>query len=716
MRQNVKYYNIYLTISVFVIVFCYINLQNVNSQPSETLKYISPWKIKGFAKNSERIGDIYSAIEYYEELQKNQPKNTAYSMALGNLYFKARNYIMAKEYFTKAYENDKDVYTDALFYKALMEKMCGDYATAKDDFQKFIKAAKGTSFEQDYKKRTKLEIDGCDLAKNKIDSSLKMVVNHLDTSINKAHVEMSPFPISKNNIIYASLKEDKIKYVDLNDSSQKMPVRQIYTAKKIGDKWQSNGIFEGPFNIPDINTCNGAFSPDGSHFYFTRCKQNWKNKTICEIYLSKKVDGTWSEPEKLNSEINNPNYTSTQPTVGSNSKFNTEVLYYVSDRKGGKGGTDIWYTEYNPKKNIFKTPKNAGSRINTVADEVTPFYDFDTRTLYFSSNGFPSIGGLDVFKNTGELGTWTYPQNVGYPVNSSVDDMYFVVCKSKEDGFLVSNRKGGVALLSETCCDDIYEYKWTEYIHVGVTGKIFEIKDSAIFKQLEYQIEVDKFINDDDPFEKINPLKGQIVNLFQLTNDNERIFIKTDSTSEEGRYFFDIEPGKQYKLIVENFGRFNKELNVDTRKIIKSDTIRLDAIYINTLPKDPIIIKNIYYDFDDWKLTENSKIVIDTTLLKILTTNPRIIVELGSHTDSKGEDNYNFNLSQKRAESVVKYLISKGIEKERLIAKGYGETKPIAKNENADGSDNPEGRQMNRRTEFKIIGSLDQYSKILYQE
>ncbi len=720
MRQNVKYYNklknIISTCLKLLFVICYFYPSTSYSQPSETMKYISPWKIKGFAKNSERLGDTYSAIEYYEQLQKNQPKNTSYSMALGRLYQSARNYPMAKECYTRAYENDKEAYFDALYYKALMEKMCGDYDIAKEDFQKFLKIIKGSSYEQDFKKKAKNEIAGCELAKNKLDSALKVVVNHVDTSINKAHVEMSPFPISNSQIIYASLKADKVKYLDLQDSSQKMPVRQIYVAKKVGDNWKSTGIFDGPFNIPEVNTCNGTFSPDGNHFYFTRCKQNWKNITICEIYLSKKVDGVWSEPEKLNNEINNPKYTSTQPAVGNDSKLNAEVLYFVSDRKGGKGGLDIWYSTYNSKKNIYKAPRNAGNRINTIGDEATPFYDIDNRTLYFSSTGFPGMGGYDIFKNIGELSTWLNPLNVGYPLNSSTDDIYFVVGKNKEEGFLVSNRKGGVSLLSETCCDDIYEYKWSEFIHVGVTGKIFAIKDSTIYKQLEHQIEVEKFINDDDPFEKIDPLNKQVVSLFLVADEKEKIFIKSDSTDVDGKYFFDIEPGKEYKVVVENYGMFNKELKVDTRKIVKSDTIRLDAIYINILPKDPIVIKNIYYDFDDWKLTESSKLVIDTTLLKILIANPRIIVEIGSHTDSKGDDNYNLKLSQRRAESVVKYLISKGIDKDRLSAKGYGESVAIAKNENADGSDNPEGRQMNRRTEFKIIGSLDQYSKIIYQK
>ena len=720
MRPNVDFHKgphnsfVYLAKGIMLIfIFCPML---IFAQPSETMKYISSWKIKGFAKNSERIGDIYSAIEYYEALAKKNPENTAYMMALGHLYRNARNYPMALENYSSAYDRDKDTYPEALYYKGLMEKMNGDYEKAKEDFQKFLKIIKNAEFDMDYKKMAKNEIEGCDLAKKKIDSVLKVVIFHLDTSINKAHVEASPHSTAKNEIIFASLREDKVRYVDLQDSTQKLPVRQIYKAKRIGDKWQYTGIFDGPFNNPEENTLNGTYSPNGNRFYFTRCKQNWKNDNICEIYRSDKTEAGWSDPIKLGKEINDPNYTSSQPTVGNDSKTNSEVLYFVSNRKGGKGGLDIWYTIYNEKKQEYKTPRNASSRINSIGDEVTPYYDMSNRTLYYSTTGWPSLGGFDVYKNTGEMGTWLNPTNIGYPINTSTDDIYFTVGKNKEEGFFVSNRKGGVALLSETCCDDIYEYKWTEFIHLGVTGKIFAIQDSSIYLQLEKQIFENKFINDDDPNEKVNPLEKQAVNLFLVAENKEKIFIKADTTTKEGDYFFDIEPGKQYKIVVENYGMFNKELNIDTRKIIRSDTLRLDAIYINVLPKEPIVIKNIYYDFDDWRLTENARTVIDTTLLNILTTNPRIIVEIGSHTDSKGDDNYNIKLSQRRAESVVKYLIEKGIEKERLFAKGYGETMFIAPNENPDGTDNPEGRQMNRRTEFRIVGSLDQYSKVIYEE
>ncbi|NSW45678.1 MAG: OmpA family protein [Bacteroidales bacterium] len=347
---------------------------------------------------------------------------------------------------------------------------------------------------------------------------------------------------------------------------------------------------------------------------------------------------------------------------------------------------------------------------------MTPFYDIESHTLYFSSDGWPSIGGLDIFKAQGELTQFSNPENIGFPINSSVDDIYCVTSKNREGGFFVSNRKGTVALLNETCCDDIWEYRWTNFIQVAITGKIYAIKDSTIYQQLEKQIVDKNFIEElDSTTEKVNPLPDKKVDLY-LQQGNERIYIKSISTNENGEFFFNLEPQKEYKILIDNYGFFNKEISVSTMNITHSDTLHADAIYINVIPLEPVVIKNIYYEFSKWNLTDSSKAVIDRTLYKLLVDNPRIVVEISSHTDSISSDEYNLKLSQKRAESVVKYLISKGIDKDRLVAKGYGESKPIAPNTNPDGTDNPEGRQKNRRTEFRIIGSIDQYSKIIYEE
>jgi outer membrane protein OmpA-like peptidoglycan-associated protein len=193
--------------------------------------------------------------------------------------------------------------------------------------------------------------------------------------------------------------------------------------------------------------------------------------------------------------------------------------------------------------------------------------------------------------------------------------------------------------------------------------------------------------------------------------------LQKDSTTKEGQYFFDLKVNKDYILEFQSNKIPPTTLEFTTKGITKSDTLVIHDVGIEYLSnKEPFIIKNIYYDFDKYKLRPESQKIIDSTLLVILREAPDIIIELSSHTDSKGDDAYNIELSQKRAESVVNYLIKKGIDKNRLVAKGYGETRPIAPNENPDGSDNPEGRQKNRRTEFRIIGNLSQYSEIIYEE
>ncbi|MBO7480787.1 MAG: OmpA family protein, partial [Bacteroidales bacterium] len=204
------------------------------------------------------------------------------------------------------------------------------------------------------------------------------------------------------------------------------------------------------------------------------------------------------------------------------------------------------------------------------------------------------------------------------------------------------------------------------------------------------------------------------VDLYMTDKEGKNHFLKSTETAN-GMYFFSLERDFDYYISVKDFNNKEKKLAFTTNGIIHSDTLHLDPIIINTLSTRSFVVENIYYDFAKYNLREESKTVIDTTILKILNAYPRIIVEISSHTDSVGTDQSNMTLSQNRAQSVVNYLIQKGISKDRLVAKGYGESKPIAPNSNPDGSDNPEGRQKNRRTEFRVIGHLDDDADILYE-
>jgi len=266
--------------------------------------------------------------------------------------------------------------------------------------------------------------------------------------------------------------------------------------------------------------------------------------------------------------------------------------------------------------------------------------------------------------------------------------LYYTKNQDRESGYFVSNRPGAVSVKGPTCCDDIYYYQPVKNVSVFVTGEVLSMIKT-----------------DSTDAEEMVSLTGAELKVFEIKQDTS-ILIKTIQTDAEGKYVLeDLEADKKYKVVAEKDGFLKTSTNVNTSGVTYSET-REANIFVNK-EDEPIVLKNIYYEFDKDVLTPESKATIDTTLMQILIDNPLIIIEIGSHTDSKGSMAYNEDLSRRRAISVVDYLISKGIPDARLKAKGYGETDPIAPNKNADGTDNPEGRAKNRRTEFKVIGELE---------
>jgi outer membrane protein OmpA-like peptidoglycan-associated protein len=668
-------------------------------------------QLKNFAKNADRLGDTYTAVDFLEPYCKMRPKDAAMNIRLAELYFASRDYAKAEKHFAKVYKEWGDDYPEALFYQAQSMKAQGKYLEAKEVFTKFqrkLKNIKNTSITSSL---VRDEIASCDLAPTIIGKPLKVKIEPMTRSVNSPHVDLSPIPVSDSLFYYSSLRMDSVFYFERDDSTGNIPVRQFYVAHKEGNDWIGGSPMPGPINIPGVETGNGAFSRDGNRFYFTRCARNFQGKMICEMYVTQRAGNSgWSNPVKLNSMVNDPNYTSTQPTIGYTARSNYEVVYFVSDRPGGKGGFDIWYTIFNSKKGEYTAPKNAGSKINTSGDEFTPFYDNPTRTLYFSSNGRQGIGGLDIFKTMGELRKWFDSQNIGYPINSSYDDLYFTISKNREDGFLVSNRPGTNSFRNPSCCDDIYQYRWTDFIRLAVSGYIYPAEKGKVGRDLDQE----QLLKMKDV---IKPMKGAVISLYMIVKKTkEKIFIDRDTTNEDGKYFFDLLPDIDYKFEMEGAQYFNEQVNISTDGINFSYTIEMPPIWVNIITDKPIVLKNVYYELDKANLTQSSKNVIDTTILELMTKATDIIVEVSAHADSIGNAEYNKKLSQDRAQNVVDYLISKGIERKRLVAVGYGSEKPVAPNFKPDGSDNPEGREQNRRTEFRVIGTLSATEEVDTEE
>ena len=681
------------TIKYFLFVFLFVITNLVFSQAPINTEGLKDFQLKRFAQNAQRKGDIYSAIAYYEAYLKNNASSYSDWYEIANLYRKARDYQKSEKAYKIIIDNVLTKYPDAQFYYARMLKANGNYEAAKAEYIKFNTSKNNSDIEniKQLKKLAKAEIAGCDTAIELSKGKYSTIVTHLNETINKAHVESSPLLLDSNTLIYGSLNEEDLKLYSI-ENQDSIPVRKFYVAKRVDKQWNGGTPLKGPFNEKNVNVGNGSFSPDGKRFYFSKCKPNFEGKMICRIYVSSKEKDTWSEPKDLGDLVNSEEFTSTMPTVGYDNKKKQEVIYFVSNRvQSSKGGMDIWYTTYDAKKKLYKEPKNIGGTINSVGDEITPNYDNENKTLYFSSDGFPGLGELDIFQSTGEFKSWSVPENIGAPFNSSADDLYYVKGKNSKEksGFFVSNRKGGVSLMNETCCDDIYEYSDPQFLNIFIAGKIIEVSSDSTEKQ-------------------IAPLSKTNVSLFKINKDSTESLLKTTLTNEKGEYSFQVEQGKTYKVLAEAQGYLNKKIEISTDTITKSDTIRTN-IGMKQTPKGAIVISNIYYETAKADLRPESRESLDKELVNLLKDNPKLIIEISSHTDDVGTNEYNQKLSQARAESVVNYLIGHGIEKSRLIAKGYGEGKPIAPNTT------PEGRQKNRRTEFKIIGYIKNV-EVSYEE
>lgn len=421
--------------------------------------------------------------------------------------------------------------------------------------------------------------------------------------------------------------------------------------KKWNKKWH-----EGP----------ASFSSDGTIVAFTR--NNYESKSNddvvkLQIFFSKMKYGEWTEIEPF--KLNNSNYSVGHPCLNNDGS----KMYFTSDMPGGFGGSDIYYIEKEPSGEWGK-PVNLGDKINTEANEMFPFYDEKNKILYFASNGHSGLGGLDIFSSNFDGVAFSYPENLGSPINSSADDFAFICESTGLDGYFSSNRKSGKG------GDDIYSFRFKNKLKSQTTSTP---------RQYRYRL----FVRNKDNGERITDAEVKMGEKMANTNLLGEISILFTDTST-------------FLSQVKAFGYQNAEktihLSIPKNGYEIRDTVSLSMVEENT----PIVLREIYYDFDKWEILPESQKELNRVVL-FLKSNPDKKIELSSHTDSRGSDKYNIWLSQKRAESATKYIISQGIETERITPKGYGETRLINKCANGVPCTEQEHRA-NRRTEIYIQG------------
>ena len=646
--------------------------------------------VKKYMRDADRAlksGNLYVANDLYLKIVQADSTQVDACFKLADTYFTARDYEAAARWYKRAMQLDS-TRLQAMFNLGINLKMQGMYKEAQTVFKAFQAKVKNNEDWIVYRKWARVESDGCSFAMREATPDPFIRLEQLNRNVNGNYTDVSP-SLLNGYLYFSSIRSDTVLVIHPDSSFEpalfkmfRSPVLASSESTTYGLAQKNPGV-----QVPGMHTTNGAFSSDGKTYLFTVCTPA-QEKSLCRIWESS-FDGTnWDSGSDLGEAVNFNSYTTTHP-YRVKLKNGMDVLFFSSDRPGGKGGMDIWFVTADKKGN-WGVPKNAGAKVNTDRDEVTPFYDTESLTLFFSSNGWMNMGGYDIFQSKGEPGRFDNAQNLGAPFNSPCEDLYYRPGKLSKEGFLVSNRPGIFSVKGKTCCHDIFSFSYQKQIQLAVTGRVF--------------------LDGDAGRSPLNNVPVQLLLASEEGAEGSQVVMNRDTTLSRP-YFFTLKADKEYEVSASPEGYFTTRNRFSTQGLRKSDTLEVD-LYVRKMERNKEYrLNNIYYDFDKWELRPESKTHLDS-LYRILIENPTIIIELGSHTDVRGSDAYNQTLSQKRAESCVQYLLEKGIDAARISAKGYGESQTLSDCSKVEGcvmdqsADCP-CHQLNRRTVFKIIGELD---------
>lgn len=623
------------------------------------------------AEEKQRIGEYYEAAAIYRKVYtKTSPKKRdlrgyiAYRMAECNRLI--NNTAKATSAYMNAIRYD---YPDSTVYLRMgqMLQKTGRYPEAIKNYDIYM--------ENDPSNLLAINgIQGCELAPGWKKNPTRYEVRRMD-KFNSRRGEFSP--------MLAGDKYDQLYFASSRSKDKDAKVSAI-TGQNNNNlflvKQDEKGAWLAPVELEDeVNTeydeGTPSFSPDGNTMYYTYCAQDPEGPRTAEIYISTRSSAKWGKGTRAT--IVKDSVTALgHPSISPDGKY----LYFVSDAVGGFGGKDIFRARV--AGNDFGPMENLGEEINTPGDEMFP-YVRDSVTLYFASNGHPGMGGLDLFKATQDsTGKWKV-ENLGAPINSIADDFGITFAGKEERGFFCSNRNDARGY------DHIYS---------------FELPTITIF--------IEGIVNDVDEY----PIEDATVRIVGKDGLNVKVPVKKDGT-----YRVELERDIRYVMMASARGYLNQNYELHTGPEEKNETYIVD-FFLSPISK-PVVIDNIFYDFDKATLRPESKKALDE-MIKMLNDNPNVTIELGAHTDRKGTDQYNERLAQRRAQSVVDYLIAGGIEAARLEAKGYGESVPKTINKKMAKQFDflkegdvlteefilalpPEQQeiadQINRRTEFKVL-------------
>lgn len=597
------------------------------------------------------------------------------SYLLGQSYLQILEYKEAKTWFVKAVQHNYGA--EALSMLARVQENLEEYNEAIETYQK-IGEITGR------RQETERDIQICKNAILLINNPKRVVIEKIieNTSVS----EYSPAIYDDQYLVFTSERKEATGKNTYSWTGEKHS--DIFIMMKNGSEVRS---FDSNINT-EANEGNPCFTQDMNTMYFTRCYSFDSGDEFCKIMISQKVDGFWSEPKVLPFIQEKVSYG--HPALIEKDK----ILVFSSDLEAPGDTKDLYYTELLEDGN-WANPEKLPASINSQGNEKFPTSDGDT--LYFSSDYLPGLGGFDIFKTyLTEDAKWTTPINLGYPINSGADDFSYIVDKNAKpkptvikEGFLVSSRQG-------VGKDDIYRF-YELKAPQEINDSTPVVKDKKLYVTVKAYTPVYQ-ISDEPNSGKTGRIALGNVLIKAISADRQKV--AELYTDVNGFFYTEVPLNKQITFTGAKLNYLNSSKTISTSNIEFGNEdartinleLELEKIYLDK----EINLENIYYDYDKWDIKEEAKPTLDK-LVQLLQDNPQINIQLSSHTDCRGEDQYNETLSQKRAQSAVEYLISKGIKPERLVAKGYGEsllTISCICEQCTEAQ-----HQANRRTTFKIL-------------
>ncbi|MGC4020918.1 MAG: OmpA family protein [Cyclobacteriaceae bacterium] len=617
------------------------------------------------AQKNFKDGKYEKTISYYKSVLQKQPNNSRANYFVAESY-RLSNRIKEAEPFYEKGKNLNSERDSATLYYAKSLQANGKYDEAKKQLEDLVASTENEKIRD----RAQKESKGLEYISNLTSKKNYYRVKNLE-SLNSPFADYGP-AYSNNELYFSSSRANAriyeatgTPYTDLYQVDTKAANVDISTLKALPEA----------INVQDVNTGCVTFSPDGKLMIFARGNTGKKKgaKDV-DLFLSRFRNGAWTPATPIN--INTPDYWESTPALSPDGR----TLYFSSNRKGGFGGLDLYSAQMDSRGRFGKV-KNLGPDINTAGDELFP-YVAENAKLYFASDGHPGYGNLDLYVVNRSNGKNSI-DNLGPTMNSTGDDFGIFLFKP-DRGFFTSNREGGKG------DDDIYTF----------------INDDPNLKVVNYYLQGVTYSLRKDSSREILP--DTKISLLAEDGDVMQDF----TTGNDGKFLFRVYENEKYFLLGErdgyltkrqSFTMLGKSVPLETLKELVTN-ITLDTLLVldRKVKNVAFVLNNIYFQYNQADINPEAAHELDK-LVQLLNDNPEIKIEMGSHTDSVASDAYNIDLSQRRAESTVNYLIRRGIDPNRLEAKGYGERVPIARNTNPDGTDNLAGRARNRRTEFRIL-------------